>query len=84
MLIPVILSGGAGTLLWAVSREGHPKPFMKAADTARVCCLKPICGLPTLRRVEQGGEILTVTNREAAFPCSGEINYQLPGSRSGA
>ena len=32
MLIPVILSGGAGTRLWPVSREGHPKPFMKLPD----------------------------------------------------
>ena len=24
MLVPVILSGGAGTRLWPVSREGHP------------------------------------------------------------
>ncbi len=29
MLIPIILSGGAGTRLWPVSRESHPKPFMK-------------------------------------------------------
>lgn len=32
MIIPVILSGGAGNRLWPVSREGHPKPFMKLAD----------------------------------------------------
>ena len=31
-ILPVILSGGAGTRLWPVSREGHPKPFMKLAD----------------------------------------------------
>jgi len=31
MIIPVILSGGAGTRLWLVSRVGHPKPFMKLA-----------------------------------------------------
>jgi mannose-1-phosphate guanylyltransferase/mannose-6-phosphate isomerase len=31
MLIPVILSGGAGTRLWPVSREAHPKPFMRIA-----------------------------------------------------
>jgi len=30
-LLPVILSGGAGTRLWPISREGHPKPFMKLA-----------------------------------------------------
>src|SRR5204862_6233434 len=31
-IVPVILSGGAGTRLWPVSREGHPKPFMKLPD----------------------------------------------------
>ena len=31
-LIPVILSGGAGTRLWPVSRMAHPKPFMQLAD----------------------------------------------------
>jgi mannose-1-phosphate guanylyltransferase / mannose-6-phosphate isomerase len=29
MLIPIILSGGAGTRLWPVSREAYPKPFMR-------------------------------------------------------
>lgn len=28
MLIPVILSGGAGTRLWPLSREHHPKQFL--------------------------------------------------------
>lgn len=32
MLIPVVLSGGAGTRLWPVSREGQPKPFMRLPD----------------------------------------------------
>ena len=32
MLIPVVLSGGAGTCLWPMSREGHRKSFMKLAD----------------------------------------------------
>ena len=31
-LIPVILSGGAGTRLWPVSRSAYPKPFMRMAD----------------------------------------------------
>ena len=31
-LIPVVLSGGAGTRLWPVSREALPKPFMKMGD----------------------------------------------------
>lgn len=28
-LVSVVLSGGAGTRLWPVSRQGFPKPFMK-------------------------------------------------------
>src|SRR5690606_6223321 len=31
-IVPVILSGGAGTRLWPVSREGHPKPFISLPD----------------------------------------------------
>jgi mannose-1-phosphate guanylyltransferase/mannose-6-phosphate isomerase len=31
-LVPVVLSGGAGTRLWPVSREALPKPFMKLGD----------------------------------------------------
>ena len=31
-LVPVILSGGAGTRLWPVSRRAHPKPFMQLLD----------------------------------------------------
>ena len=30
--VPVILSGGAGSRLWPVSREALPKPFIKLAD----------------------------------------------------
>ena len=63
-LIPVILSGGAGTRLWPVSREDHPKPFLRLPDGqsllgkayARAGAL-----LPT------GGDIITVTNREHFF-----------------
>jgi len=32
MLVPVIISGGAGSRLWPVSRETRPKPFMKIQD----------------------------------------------------
>jgi mannose-1-phosphate guanylyltransferase/mannose-6-phosphate isomerase len=31
-LVPVILSGGAGSRLWPVSRLQHPKPFIRLAD----------------------------------------------------
>jgi mannose-1-phosphate guanylyltransferase/mannose-6-phosphate isomerase len=69
MLIPVILSGGAGTRLWPVSREGHPKPFMKLADGQSLL-------LKTYLRaanVSQGGEILTVTNRDYFFMSKDEL-----------
>ena len=63
-IIPVIMSGGSGTRLWPVSREGHPKPFMRLPDGQsllgktyqRAAALSP-----------QGGTILTVTNREHYF-----------------
>jgi mannose-1-phosphate guanylyltransferase/mannose-6-phosphate isomerase len=32
LVIPVILSGGAGTRLWPVSRRSYPKPFMRMGD----------------------------------------------------
>lgn len=32
MLIPVILSGGVGSRLWPLSREGRPKQFLPLAD----------------------------------------------------
>ena len=64
MLIPVILSGGAGTRLWPVSREGHPKPFMLLPDG------QSLLG-KTYRRAaglfDGRGDIVTVTNREYYF-----------------
>ncbi len=62
MLIPVILSGGAGTRLWPVSREAHPKPFIVLPDgqslmqktLLRAAALKPQA-------------VLTITNRDYFF-----------------
>jgi len=63
MLVPLILSGGSGTRLWPVSREAHPKPFIKLADgrsllQKTVDRLSPLEGIP---------EVITVTNREHFF-----------------
>ncbi|MCA8093241.1 mannose-1-phosphate guanylyltransferase/mannose-6-phosphate isomerase [Burkholderia anthina] len=75
MLIPVILSGGAGTRLWPVSREGHPKPFMKLADGESLL-------LKTYRRAAAAVgedaesacvELLTVTNRDYYFMSKDEF-----------
>ena len=72
--IPVIISGGAGTRLWPVSRELHPKPFMRLAD-----------GKSLLQRAFQLGaarpdvvEVVTVTNREFYFKTDDEYRSVNP------
>src|SRR5207237_4224865 len=61
--VPVILSGGAGSRLWPVSREALPKPFIKLADGQSLLA-------KTLRRAlvsASGKGVLTVTNRDYFF-----------------
>jgi len=63
LLNPIILSGGAGTRLWPVSRKAHPKPFMTLVDGESLA-------EKTFRRamrVAGGGEIITVTSRDYYF-----------------
>lgn len=64
LVIPVILSGGAGTRLWPVSREGHPKPFMPLPD-GETLLTKTYTRASAL--LPQGGAVMTVTNREHYF-----------------
>lgn len=61
--VPVILSGGAGTRLWPVSREALPKPFIKLPDGASLLqkTLRRAVALPGVT------EVLTVTNRDHFF-----------------
>ncbi len=63
MLLPVILSGGAGSRLWPVSRESLPKPFIALPDgeTLLQKTLNRALSLPDV------DNILTVTNREYYF-----------------
>ncbi|MFM0473507.1 mannose-1-phosphate guanylyltransferase/mannose-6-phosphate isomerase [Paraburkholderia strydomiana] len=62
-LLPIILCGGAGSRLWPVSRESHPKPFIRLADG------ESLLQKAFLRAVALPGvkEVLTVTNRELFF-----------------
>ena len=68
-LIPVILCGGAGSRLWPVSRELHPKPFIRLADGQSLLQKAFLRGaaLPDVK------EILTVTNRDLYFKTEDEF-----------
>ena len=59
-IIPIILSGGAGTRLWPVSRRMHPKPFMKVAG-------KPLLAHALERATSIADEALIVTNQDHYF-----------------
>ncbi|MBK7794751.1 MAG: mannose-1-phosphate guanylyltransferase/mannose-6-phosphate isomerase [Betaproteobacteria bacterium] len=63
MILPVILSGGAGTRLWPLSREAAPKPFMILPDGGT------LLGKTAARALALPGveSLLTVTNRELYF-----------------
>ncbi len=62
-IIPVILSGGAGTRLWPLSRESAPKPFMPLpdGDTLLGKTAHRAMALPHTRG------LVTVTNRDYYF-----------------
>lgn len=64
MLIPVILSGGAGTRLWPVSRQAYPKPFMALAD-GETLLDKTLAR--ALHVADPAAPILTVTGRDYYF-----------------
>lgn len=62
----VVLSGGAGTRLWPLSREGYPKPFIKLSDGETLI-------QKTYKRAwALGSPIMTVTNRDYYFICRDE------------
>ena len=77
VLVPVVLSGGAGSRLWPVSREALPKPFIRLPDGENLL-------RKTLRRamaVAQGDGVLVVTNREYFFLTGDEyaaLGKELP------
>ena len=63
VLIPVILSGGAGTRLWPVSRRAHPKPFMELVDGETLAEKT----LLRAKAVAGNAPVITVTSRDYYF-----------------
>ncbi len=70
VIVPVILSGGAGTRLWPVSREAHPKPFMRlqSGESLLQATFLRAAGLHDARQT------LVVTNREYYFKTKDELD----------
>lgn len=67
-MVPVILSGGRGARLWPVSRELHPKPFIRLAD-GQSLLQKAFVRAASLPGVS---EVVTVTNRDLYFKTADE------------
>ena len=59
-IVPIILSGGAGSRLWPVSRRMHPKPFMEVAG-------KSLLEQALERAALIADEALIVTNQDHYF-----------------
>ncbi|MAS15578.1 MAG: mannose-1-phosphate guanylyltransferase/mannose-6-phosphate isomerase [Nitratireductor sp.] len=62
-IVPVIISGGAGSRLWPLSREAHPKPFIELPDGST------LIGRTYKRAAQLNGvdTVVTVTNRDHLF-----------------
>lgn len=68
VLVPVILCGGVGSRLWPVSRDFHPKPFIRLANGQSLLQQAWLRGA----MLSDVPEILTVTNRELFFKTEDE------------
>ncbi len=68
-LVPTILCGGAGSRLWPVSRELHPKPFIRLADGQSLLQKAYLRGTQLIGVTN----VMTVTNRELFFKTEDEF-----------
>lgn len=59
----VIIAGGAGSRLWPVSREAHPKPFIRMQDSYSLLQKTYLRG----QAAAEVQSVTTVTNRELFF-----------------
>jgi mannose-1-phosphate guanylyltransferase len=76
--VPVILSGGAGTRLWPLSREAAPKPFVALPDGGTLLGKTAA----RARRLRGAGPLLTVTNRDYYFATK-DVYATAGGAASG-
>ncbi|WP_274425985.1 mannose-1-phosphate guanylyltransferase/mannose-6-phosphate isomerase [Chelativorans sp. YIM 93263] len=77
-IVPVIICGGAGSRLWPLSRENHPKPLIRLADGLSLIQHAFLRAL-ALPRI---AELVTVTNRELFFAIDDE--YRQLGHNAAA
>ncbi|MFZ0219859.1 MAG: mannose-1-phosphate guanylyltransferase/mannose-6-phosphate isomerase [Candidatus Aquirickettsiella sp.] len=70
MLVPVVLSGGNGSRLWPVSREAHPKPFIRLNNDSYSLIQKTYQRAVSIPNVEK---IITVTNFEYYYQTKKEL-----------
>ena len=75
-LIPTILCGGSGSRLWPVSREQHPKPFIRLQDNQSLLQKAFIRG----SELDGVAEVLTVTNRDLFFKTQDEYRAVNAGN----
>lgn len=71
MLVPVVLSGGNGSRLWPVSREAHPKPFIRLNNDPYSLIQKTYLRAINIPHVEK---IITVTNFEYYYQSKKELS----------
>ena len=83
MLIPVILSGGAGVRLWPESRADRPKPFLKLTAEGGSLLAQAV---DRALAVSDVGQAVVVTNQDYLFPSlddlgerAGKLSFLLEG-----
>ncbi|MEH3086246.1 MAG: mannose-1-phosphate guanylyltransferase/mannose-6-phosphate isomerase [Xylophilus ampelinus] len=79
-VVPVVLSGGAGTRLWPVSRQTMPKPFMEIGGRSllvQAVCRGLACGTENLLIVTNQDHYFLTKNALAALSDPPDTSYLL-------
>ena len=79
-LISVVLSGGAGTRLWPVSRQAHPKPIMKLGGSAlleQAIARGQACGTDDAMIVTNQDHLFLTQNLVAEMADPPRVSYLL-------